>query len=293
MEVKLNNHQVVLSDGRKLGFDQRGRNDGSPVFYFHGSPSSRLESKLFLQDELIDELKIRLISIDRPGIGLSDYQTGRSVLDWPHDVLAVADHLNIDRFAILAYSLGGPYGIACGYAIPERLTRIGIVSGAAFYSNPELMANVNQGTRNYLNLPREKPWMAKTFLNGMKLVARFAPKMMVKNANSLLPPSDKRVVSDLQIQNSFIISVNEAFRQGIQGSFHESLLMIQDWGFDPKKFSAPSIIWHGTEDQNIPLQMAEHLSGLLPLSKIEILEGEGHLSLFANNTRNILMRLLE
>jgi pimeloyl-ACP methyl ester carboxylesterase len=63
--------QESLPDGRRLGYDERGPSDGKPLFYFHGSPSSRLESLLYLSDDLLNLLNVRLISADRPGIGLS------------------------------------------------------------------------------------------------------------------------------------------------------------------------------------------------------------------------------
>lgn len=124
------NQQFQLPDGRKLGYDERGALDGKPLFYLHGSPSSRVESELYVSDELLHSLGVHLIAVDRPGMGLSDFQPNRHLLDWSNDVIAFADHLNLERFSILAYSLGGPYGMACAHAIPERLTKVGIVSGA-------------------------------------------------------------------------------------------------------------------------------------------------------------------
>jgi pimeloyl-ACP methyl ester carboxylesterase len=130
------NQQVQLPDGRRLGFDEYGAPDGKPLFYFHGSPSSRLEFALFGDEALVQSLDARLIVADRPGVGLSDFQPDRRLLDWSRDVLALADQLGIGRFSILAYSLGGPYGLACAFSIPERLERVGIVSGAAPTSKP-------------------------------------------------------------------------------------------------------------------------------------------------------------
>lgn len=72
-------------------------------------------------------------------MGLSDFQPNRRLLDWPQDVLALVDGLNLERFAILAYSLGGPYGMACAFAIPEHLSKVGMVSGAALFTEPGLV----------------------------------------------------------------------------------------------------------------------------------------------------------
>lgn len=96
------NQQFQPPDGRRLGFDEYGAPDGKPLFYFHGSPSSRLEARLYLSEDLLQSLDVRLIAVDRPGMGLSDFQPNRRLLDFPKDLLALADHLKIDRFATLA-----------------------------------------------------------------------------------------------------------------------------------------------------------------------------------------------
>jgi pimeloyl-ACP methyl ester carboxylesterase len=56
----------------------------------------------------------------------------------PADVVALADRLGIDRFAVLGYSGGGPYAVVCALAIPERLTCVGIVSGAGPFANAHI-----------------------------------------------------------------------------------------------------------------------------------------------------------
>ena len=72
-----------------------------------------------------------MIAVDRPGFGLSSYQSQHRFTDWPRDVLALADQLGFERFAIMSYSAGSPYAAACAHALPERLTAVGIVSGVA------------------------------------------------------------------------------------------------------------------------------------------------------------------
>lgn len=155
------NQQFHLPDGRRLGYDEYGAPDGKPIFYLHGAPSSRGEFSIFGDDALLWSLSVRLIAVDRPGMGLSDFQPSRRLLDFPNDLPALANHLNIERFAVLAYSLGGIHGLVCARAIPERLTKVGIVSGAALFTEPGLMQNVNAGTRKYLTLPRENAFAVK------------------------------------------------------------------------------------------------------------------------------------
>src|SRR4030065_1994205 len=123
------NQTIKLPDGRNLGYDEYGPPEGKPLLYFHGAPSSRLEWTIFSSQALAQKLNLRVIGPDRPGIGLSDYQEGRRIRDWPKDVTALADSLGLERFAMLSYSMGGPYGLATAASIPQRLTKVGILSG--------------------------------------------------------------------------------------------------------------------------------------------------------------------
>jgi pimeloyl-ACP methyl ester carboxylesterase len=287
------NQQFQLSSGYRLGYDEYGPPAGHALFYFHGSPSARVEFKLFGADELLQSLNVHLIAVDRPGMGLSDFQPARSLLDWPRDVVALADAMNIDRFSVLAYSLGGPYGMACAYAIPKRLTRVGIISGAALFTEPDLMRNINEGTRRYLNLPRENPLAAKIFLWMMAGMARFAPRLMIANATSLLPEPDRRVVSDPDIQKGFIAMVREALRQGTRGAFHESLLAVTEWGFRLQDVHLPVHLWHGEADKNIPPEMARYAASVLPHCEAKFYPHEGHLSLLKKNVAEVICSLVE
>ncbi len=134
---------IVLDDGRRLGYAEYGDPDGVPVMSFHGGLSSRLDAAP--ADGACRALGIRLVSPDRPGMGLSDFQTGRTLLDWPADVVALADRLGLGRFGAVGWSAGGPYVAACGYAIPERLTVGAMVASAVPF---EISSRKPQGSPN-------------------------------------------------------------------------------------------------------------------------------------------------
>ena len=103
MVTERTNQQINLRDGRSLGYAEYGAPEGKPVFYFHGFPSCRLDWLLSDSDDSAAELNARIIAVDRPGTGLSDFKRGREILDWPDDVIELADVLQVDRFAVLAF----------------------------------------------------------------------------------------------------------------------------------------------------------------------------------------------
>lgn len=286
------NQQFQLPGGRRLGYDEYGSPNGKPLFYFHGSPSSRLEFSLYGNDETLRSFDARVIAVDRPGVGLSDFQPKRRLLDFPKDILALADHLRIEHFAILAYSLGGPYGFACAFAIPERLSRVGIVSGAALFTEPELVQNVNAGTRRFLNLPRENPLASRLFLWILGMTARLSPKSLIAQARSLLPEPDRVAIeTNPALQLGFVNAVRESFRQGVRGAFHESLLSVTDYGFRLQEIQAPVLLWHGEADQNIPVEMARFAASAIPKCEAAFYPDEGHLSLFKKHAAEFIRAL--
>jgi pimeloyl-ACP methyl ester carboxylesterase len=122
---------IRLRDGRTLAYAEWGPSDGFPVLGFHGTPNSRL---VHLGAESRKRAGVRLILPDRPSLGRSDFQPGRRLLDWPADVEEFADSLGIDRFGVFGVSGGRPHALACGYALRDRVSALGLVSavGPAF-----------------------------------------------------------------------------------------------------------------------------------------------------------------
>ena len=127
---------VRLRDGRNLAYSEWGPAEGVPVFGFHGTPNSRL---VHLGADAPRAAGVRLILPDRPGLGRSDFQPGRTLLDWPRDVAELADALGIDRFAAFGVSGGGPHAASCAAALGDRVTAVGLVSAAGpAYDAPEV-----------------------------------------------------------------------------------------------------------------------------------------------------------
>jgi pimeloyl-ACP methyl ester carboxylesterase len=147
---------ILLTDSRRLAYCDYGPLTGFPVFYFHGTPGSRLEAQL--ADQAARQHDIRLLALDRPGIGRSDLQPGRKLLDWPQDMAATADQLGLDRFGVIGFSGGGPYALACAYALPERLNFVALVgSWAPVAAESELWAAMAPLDRFFGRLSRRAP----------------------------------------------------------------------------------------------------------------------------------------
>src|SRR5207247_8492666 len=147
---------LSLRDGRVLGYAEYGDPNGKPVFFFHGLPGSRRQRHP--DDSIAIELGARIIAIDRPGYGLSDFQQGRKLLDWPGDVAQLADSLKIDQFAAIGVSGGGPYLLACAYKLPERITSATVISGMGPVDDPVATKGMLPSMRLGLDIAPRVPW---------------------------------------------------------------------------------------------------------------------------------------
>ena len=120
---------LTLPNGRTIAYTDVGATDaGHPTaVYFHGAPTSRLDRVLF--DEELASRGVRVLSADRPGYGGSSPQPGRTMSDHVADVVALADHLGVDRFAVAGLSSGGPYAVAAAALAPSRVSAAAVIAG--------------------------------------------------------------------------------------------------------------------------------------------------------------------
>src|SRR5438105_6223719 len=116
---------ISLRSGSSVAISEYGLTTGEPIFFCHGWPSSRTMAAL--TDAAARELKLRIISVDRPGIRDSSFHPQRTLLDWPPFLAEVADMMEIAGFKILAISGGARYAFASAWVMPERVRAIAIV----------------------------------------------------------------------------------------------------------------------------------------------------------------------
>jgi pimeloyl-ACP methyl ester carboxylesterase len=295
----LTSQMMELSDGRRLGYAEYGDLNGNPVFYIHGNLGSRLEAA-FVEEENLLDLGIRLICLDRPGMGLSDFQPDRQILDLPDDILELADHIGLskEQFTIMGGSGGGPYALACAYKIPsERLKCCSVVSGLGPYEFDK--TGMDSRSKNQLVIASYFPWMHRFllwFMMGRKAKTENR-KWWEKNFQKLhksLPFPDQEVVSNPKIVDRMIEKTIEAFQQGSKGPAHDFKLYTKPWQFKLEDIPSETkvFLFHGELDANVPLSMARIISQQLPNCNSKFFPNEGHLSVLINNFTEIFNMII-
>jgi pimeloyl-ACP methyl ester carboxylesterase len=252
---------IHLRDGRALGYAEYGAPDGLPVFYAHGGLSCRLD--VAAGATIAQQSGIRLISVDRPGIGLSDPKPGRTVADWANDIAELRDQLGIDTFAAMGWSMGGQYALALGYAMPASVTRVAVVAGGLPLTEPGLFAKMPPVDRVYIRLSQRAPWVAGQCLAFMGFTARRAPNLFTRLAARDLPPADSAVIR-AEKSPSFAHTSAEALRQ-TTGHVEDYLAAMQPWGFAPEDLAVPVDVWGGADDKFLdpswPAELARRIPG--------------------------------
>ena len=288
--VEASNHTLQLHDGRMLGYTEYGHVEGKPLFYFHGYPGARVEAGFLAQAAA--QAGLRLIGVDRPGMGLSSFQAGRHLLDWPDDVAELAQHLHLDHFAVVGVSGGGPYALACAYKLPDRLTACGIVAGIG----PPEYGTTGMMVRNRLLffLARRLPWLLTPLMwtMGRSLQQEEqARKSLVRSAPHLVEP-DKACVLDPDVGRLLAASGVEAFHQGARGPAYEGRMYGRSWDFKIEDIVFPALfLWHGERDRNVPIAMGRAVADKLTHCQATYYADEGHISLVVNHAAEIVTLL--
>jgi pimeloyl-ACP methyl ester carboxylesterase len=268
-----------MPDGRSLGYTPHGPETGRPLLYFHGTPASKHNWYLNHDAALLEALGVRVFAIDRPGVGHSAWQPGRVLGDWPRDVAAFADALGLEGFAVLGYSCGAPYALACAVQLGDRVTATGIVSGYADATHPDLGEVRDLPNLKILRLGLDRPWLSRAIYRAMGTMARLAPERFLGQALATMPPADAEVLSQPSVRQAFLAMFAETLRQGPRGAQHDGAVVSRPWGLPLERIVTPVALWHGTEDRNAPLAMAQHHARRIPGAEFHVLTGEGHLSL--------------
>jgi pimeloyl-ACP methyl ester carboxylesterase len=268
---------LEIQPQRHLAYCEYGDPHGRPVFFFHGTPGSRLEPAL--GDQAGTKHGFRIIALDRPGMGASAHYPGRKLLDWPRDVRAAASQLEIDRFGVMGFSGGGAYALACGYELAQLVDFVVLLgSWAPVAEEPSLWGQMAPLDQFFGRLSGAAPLAFSLPFSLLGLAAKWlSPRGFVTTLNSSLSEPDRDLLDDQSTARFFAGDIREAFAQGSRGPADDANILYQSWGFPVQEVSTPVSLYHGTVDTFAPFPFALYLNDQLPGSQLHAFPGQGHL----------------
>nr|VFJ66350.1 MAG: Pimeloyl-ACP methyl ester carboxylesterase [Candidatus Kentron sp. FW] len=272
------NESIRLRDGRTLAYSEYGDPKGRPVFFIHGNPGSRLTR---LSDEdAIKNMGVRIITPDRPGYGLSDFQPKRKLIDFPQDIAQLADALGFEQFAIFGVSAGGPYVAVCAYALPERITQAAIVSGPAPFDRERPYEGMGSAWQAVFKMGKLLPeWLLRLPVALQARAQRRDPEKSIDDFAAIFSRADAKRLKDPIIRARFRQNIPEATRRGTRGWAREVKIQVSPWRFEPGNIRIPVHLWYWQDDPAIPPPMGRYLERKIPTAIPHFFPGGGHLSI--------------
>ena len=268
---------VQLATGRKVGVYEYGDPNGRPVFALHGTPACG--AGFNWTDGPARARGIRVIAPDRPGIGHSDPVPMASVSEYPPELGALADALEIDRFAVIGYSGGGPYALAVAHRFAERVLAVEIVSGAGEIGAWATWKDLARSDRQLTWLSLHTPAVARAVFRIADIGARTAPRTALRSAATEMSARDREVLASLGSPSEALALFTQALAHSSDGVVTDYALLARPWRVPLGEISVPVHCWHGTHDTLVPLALSEALTARLPDAELTTWPGEGHLAL--------------
>jgi pimeloyl-ACP methyl ester carboxylesterase len=286
-------HEVSAADGRTLAVLEAGRPDGPVAVAHHGSPGA---GRLFRSElESAERLGLRLLAYDRPGFGGSSRHLGRRVADAAGDVAAILDALGVQRFATYGTSGGGPHALACAALLAGRCVAAATIAGVGAADAPDLdwMDGMGEGNRAEFGAAHEGIEPLTAFLDAeAAALTAIGPEDLADAMRPHLSDVDADVLTG-EFAEYLLGSMQAGLAPGAQGWIDDDLAFVSPWGFDLAAIRVPVLVWQGAQDLMVPGAHGRWLRDHVPGAEGEVLEGEGHLTLFVDRVTDVHAWLAE
>ena len=278
--------------GRTVAVRQAGDPGGKPVVFFHGTPSCRLDAAF--ADDLCAELGVRMVSFDRPGYGESP-AAPFSLSSIARDTASLADALDVERFATLGQSGGGPFSLASAAVLGDRITRAGVAAGPAPYLEmPGLVDTLDDDDRKALALLPDQEAAAAHFALGFepfRQLAHASDAEILAGFKQMLSPHDGEVLDRPGLGGSLAAAMRHAMPHGTSGAGWDNVSWVGPWDVDLDAIRQPVHLWYGGADPLTPPDAGDWLDRRLPTATLVLRPGDGHTGVM-EHAREVLETLV-
>lgn len=268
---------MAVRAGRRLSFAEYGTRSGQPVIWMHGTPGGRRQIP-FAAREYAVRNGLRIIGIDRPGIGSSTPHVYDSVLDWTGDLEVLLDTLEVDTLHVIGLSGGGPYALAAGAAMPDRVHGVAVMGGVAPTKGVDAAAGgiIQLAVRLAPLLRPARVPLGFAITRTIRIVRPLAGLGLGLYA-AVQPPGDKALLARPEFKAMFLDDLLNGARFQTTAPLADLLLFTRHWGFDLADVTVPVTWWHGDDDHIVPFAHGSHCVERLPDATLSVIDGESHL----------------
>jgi pimeloyl-ACP methyl ester carboxylesterase len=268
---------VAVRDGRRLSFAEYGSHTGPAIVWMHGTPGARRQIPLDAR-AYAEEHALRIIGIDRPGIGSSTSYLYPDLLDWTRDLALLLDALGIEEVRVIGLSGGGPYALAAGAGLPERVRGVGVLGGVAPTRGADAAAGglVQLAVRFAPLLAAGRVPLGVALTTAIRTVRPLAGAGLDLYA-MVQPVGDKNLLARPEFKAMFLDDLLNGSRFQTSAPLADLVLFTRDWGFDLADVRVPVRWWHGDADHIVPFRHGQHVVDRLPDATMSLIDGESHL----------------
>jgi len=248
---------LPLPDGRTLAYAEYGDPDGAPVLFVPGAASGR---RMSFGGPLPHRRRIRLISIDRPGLGASTPDPEKTLRSVGADLTRLAHALTGGPAPTVANSQGAPFALAA--ALHGAATRLVLASPADEAAHPPLRPLLPAHFQNLLDTVATDPEQAaRTF-------AEYTADGLFDMVLGSHPPCDAPVYTDPGFRRMFRAALEEGIAGGPPGYPADTVLAMSPWNLDLDRIAVPVSIHYGAHDRAHSPDHCRTLASRIPAARL-------------------------
>ena len=269
---------IAVGDDRQIGFAEFGDPQGRAIFWLHGTPGARRQIPMDAR-VYAEQRQIRLIGIDRPGIGSSTPYQYDTVFAFAEDLRTIADTLGVDKFEVIGLSGGGPYALACAAAMPDRVVAAGVLGGVAPVRGADAIGG---GVSTLVTVAAQVIEVAgapiRLAASGLIRLIRPVAEPALYAYARISPEADRRLLVRPEFKAMFLDDLLNGSRKQLAAPFADIVVFARDWGFRLDEVKVPVRWWHGDRDHIVPFEHGQHVVSRLPDAELSHVPGESHLA---------------
>ncbi len=268
--------EFKTTTGRKLAWSEWGARDGRVVVF---CPGAGMAGALPFGSDAAERLSLRIISVDRPGLGGSDEHREKNFESWAKDIAELLKSFGCDTAPVIGFSQGAVFALALGaHGVASSVTA---VSGTDELTHPEVKALLSEQISGFVQYAENDPAGLEREIAGSASAEWLWQMIETMSGNK-----DREIYARDDFAPAYREALAQGFRQGAAGYARDTVLASAAWPFRVEDINCPVYLWYGLEDMS-PVHSPDHgaiLASRITGAKLMQIEGHGSAILWTHAT---------